>query len=389
MGGTNGGGGLGTLLAEALADEERRLAALEARLVALRGGPVVESPASDSTQAIWASLAERGPSALGPAPAPMAEVDVDEGHDDASGHHHEQAHDDDADDWAALAAEAPPAPPASGEDDPRLEAARRLLAESGQGLQELRACLSRAPGWEEGGARPVDDADDAADADDADDEHADGTPGEGPPAVPSLDRRGVPVASRYAGLDRSSCEAELRRRRIAFTRVGEARGVVAPLRLAGPLSGVTFRSNLPASKSRTSPYDIYDCRLVLALDDFARVLTKHDIVEVVHLSVYRPVSKKVALKGAGRRHGGALAIDAALFKTKDGRTLSVEKDFRPRRIGARPCPAPATASELRKIACEASDAQLFNVLLTPHYNRAHRNHFHLEVTAGVRWTLVR
>lgn len=239
------------------------------------------------------------------------------------------------------------------------------------------------------GAPDGDEPDLLADADDADDEHADGTPGEGPPAVPSLDRRGVPVASRYAGLDRSSCEAELRRRRIAFTRVGEARGVVAPLRLAGPLSGVTFRSNLPASKSRTSPYDIYDCRLVLALDDFARVLTKHDIVEVVHLSVYRPVSKKVALKGAGRRHGGALAIDAALFKTKDGRTLSVEKDFRPRRIGARPCPAPATASELRKIACEASDAQLFNVLLTPHYNRAHRNHFHLEVTAGVRWTLVR
>lgn len=236
-------------------------------------------------------------------------------------------------------------------------------------------------------AASEDEPDLIAEADD--DEHADDTPGDGPPAVPSLDHRGMPVASRYAGLDRASCEAELRRRRIAFTRVGEARGVVAPLRLAGPLSGVTFRSNLPASKSRTSPYDIYDCRLVLALDDFARVLAKHDIVEVVHLSVYRPVSKKVTLKGAGRRHGGALAIDAALFKTKDGRTLSVEKDFRPRRIGARPCPAPASASELRKIACEAGDARLFNVLLTPHYNRAHHNHFHLEVTAGVRWTLVR
>ncbi|MBX3470151.1 MAG: hypothetical protein KF878_25025 [Planctomycetes bacterium] len=210
MGGTNGGGGLGTLLAEALADEERRLAALEARLVALRGGPVVESPASDSTQAIWASLAERGPSALGPAPAPMAEVDVDEGHDDASGHHHEQAHDDDADDWAALAAEAPPAPPASGEDDPRLEAARRLLAESGQGLQELRACLSRAPGWEEGGARPVDDADDAADADDADDEQGFWSADDQAPAprpAPARERAPAPrprdVEPARFGLDRA------------------------------------------------------------------------------------------------------------------------------------------------------------------------------------------
>ncbi len=224
----------------------------------------------------------------------------------------------------------------------------------------------------------------------ADDDPVDATPGEGLPASPSsLDRGELPVASRYAGLDRVRCEAELVRRQIAFTRVGEARGVVAPLRLNGPLSGVTFRSNLPASVSRTSPYDIYDCRLVLALDDFARVLARYDIVEVVHLSVYRPVSKKVVLKGAGRRHSGALAIDAALFKTRSGRTLSVEKDFHPRRIGARPCPAPASASELRKIACEANDARLFNVLLTPDYNRAHRNHFHMEVTAGVRWTLVR
>lgn len=217
---------------------------------------------------------------------------------------------------------------------------------------------------------------------------SDPTPGEAPP---SLDPRtqGVPIASRYAGLDRTSCEAELARRQISFDRVSEARGVIAPLRLTGPLSGVTFRSVLPPAKSRISPYDIYDCRLVLALDDFARMLAKRDIVEVIHLSVYRPVTTKWIPKGvAGKRHGGALAIDAAIFKTKDGRRLSVEKDFHGR-IGARPCPAPESASELRKIACEASDARLFNVLLTPDYNWAHRNHFHLEVTAGVRWTLVR
>lgn len=196
-------------------------------------------------------------------------------------------------------------------------------------------------------------------------------------------------ASRYASLDRSSCEAELEHRKISFDRVPEARGVVAPLRLTGPLSGVTFRSNLPSAKARTSPYDIYDCRLVLALDDFARILSQHEIVEVVHLSVYRPVSSKVALKGAGRRHSGALAIDAAIFKTKDGRVLSVEKDFQPRRIGVRPCPGPKDASQLRRIACAAHAARLFNVVLTPNFNRAHRNHFHLEVTAGVGWTLVR
>jgi len=205
-------------------------------------------------------------------------------------------------------------------------------------------------------------------------------------APPAAD--GVANAVHYAGLGRDTCEAELKKRGIAYTRVEEARGVVAPLRLDGPLSGVKFRSNLPAAKARVSPYDVYDCRLVLSLDDFAKVLAKHDIVEVMHLSVWRPVSAKTPLKGPGRRHTGALAIDAAIFKTSDGKSLSVEKDFHGR-IGAKPCPAPENASELRKIACEANTAGLFNVLLTPDYNWAHRNHFHLEVTANVKWTLVR
>jgi hypothetical protein len=207
---------------------------------------------------------------------------------------------------------------------------------------------------------------------------------------------GTPAASRYASLDRASCEAELGRRRIAFERVDEARGVVAPLRLKGPIAGVDFHSMLPAAQRRTSPYEIYDCRLVLALDDWARVLARHDVVEVVHYSVYRPPPAKQVLNGAGRRHSGALAIDAAIFKTRDGQTISVEKDFHGR-IGSKPCAGsaasssalPASAVTLRKIVCEAADAQLFNVLLTPDYNRPHRNHFHLEVTAGVRWVLVR
>jgi hypothetical protein len=126
------------------------------------------------------------------------------------------------------------------------------------------------------------------------------------------------------------------------------------------------------------------------------VLARHDVVEVVHYSVYRPPSAKAVLNGPGRRHSGALAIDAAIFKTRDGRTKSVEKDFHGR-IGSKPCGAkaapvtglPAEAVTLRQIVCEAADAQLFNVMLTPDYNWPHRNHFHLEVTAGVRWVLVR
>ncbi len=196
---------------------------------------------------------------------------------------------------------------------------------------------------------------------------------------------------KYANLDRPTCEAELVRRKIPFERVGEARGVLAPVRLTGPLSGVTYRSMLPEKQRRTSPYEIYDCRLVLALDDYARILARHDIVEVVHFSVYRPPPAKMT--GLGRRHAGGLAIDAGLFKTRSGETISVEKDFHGR-IGAKTCGVPTSglpekAKTLRALACEPADQQLFNVVLTPDYNWPHRNHFHLEVTAGVRWQFVR
>lgn len=214
--------------------------------------------------------------------------------------------------------------------------------------------------------------------------------------VPASNGGAAAPAARYASLDRASCEAELGRRKIGFERVGEARGVIAPLRLKGLVGGIDFHSMLPAAQRRSSPYEIYDCRLVLALDDWARVLARHDVVEVVHYSVYRPPPAKQILNGAGRRHSGALAIDAAIFKTRDGRTISVEKDFHGR-IGQKPCGPgattsaglPAEAVTLRQIVCEAADAQLFNVMLTPDYNWPHRNHFHLEVTAGVRWVLVR
>ena len=202
-------------------------------------------------------------------------------------------------------------------------------------------------------------------------------------------------AFRYAKLDRVSCEAELARRSIPFTPIEDARGVLAPLRLSGPIRGITFHSGIPESQRATSPIEIFDCRLVLALDDFAGILASHDIVEVIHMSVYRPPpSRRWPAGKLGQRHDGALALDAGTFKKRDGTSLSVEKDFHGR-IGAKTCgpntgPWPVTpeATELRQIVCDAADAHIFQVELTPDYNRPHRNHFHLEVTPNVSWFLV-
>ena len=216
-----------------------------------------------------------------------------------------------------------------------------------------------------------------------------------PPAVPDwVPFPALAPALRYGRFDRATCEAELERRGVPFSRVDEARGVLAPVRLRGALHGVTFRTGLPETQRAASPWEIVDCRLALALDDFAAQLATHDITQVIHFSVYRPPVATWPEGKLASRHPGALAIDAGVFVKKDGTRLQVERDFHGR-IGAATCgagtgPRPATpeALELRRIVCDAAEARLFNVALTPDYNWPHRNHFHLEVTAGAGWFVV-
>lgn len=203
-------------------------------------------------------------------------------------------------------------------------------------------------------------------------------------------------AFRYARLDRNACLSELDRRRVPYALVGQARGVMIPIRFTGPLHGVNYRGLAPEKQRATSPYEIVDCRLALAIDDFSSLLEEHQIVEVVHFSMYRPPSSKSWPSGKiGSRHSGALALDAGLFRKRDGKSLSVEKDFHGR-IGIKktcdpkfgPSPATPEAIELREIICATGQRHTFNLELTPNFNRPHYNHFHLEVTANVKWFIV-
>jgi hypothetical protein len=200
-------------------------------------------------------------------------------------------------------------------------------------------------------------------------------------------------AVKHGALDADACLAELDTRGVSYNKE-TARGVVGAIRLTGPLHGVTFTPDVDKKDVDTTPYAIVDCRLALSLDDFAALLQKHDVVEVRHYSIYRPPPKSWPDGKEGTRHDGAMAIDAAHFIKKDGTSLDVVKHFNGA-IGdatcgpdAKPHPNTAEATELRAILCEAVDAHLFNVVLTPNYNKPHHNHFHMEVTAGVGWFLV-
>ncbi|WP_437833974.1 extensin family protein [Sorangium sp. So ce1153] len=221
-------------------------------------------------------------------------------------------------------------------------------------------------------------------------------------------------SARYAALSAERCREALVRRKVAFEPVRRAPGVLAPVRLTQGVGGVLYRTAEPAHRRADNPNDVFDCRLALALSDFSRILRVHDIGEVLMFSAWRPPSPMWPEGKLATRHPGGLAIDIYRFVKKragDGfaeEWLDVERDFVGRRgapvcgegagkpasrgaarKGASSPPADAAARELRSIVCEAADQHIFTSILTPNYDRAHRNHLHLEVTPDVQWQLVR
>jgi hypothetical protein len=205
-------------------------------------------------------------------------------------------------------------------------------------------------------------------------------------------------SAKYAALDKDACLAEARARGVSFDVVDEAKGVAIPIRLTGPLAGVAYHTELPEKERATTPYEVFDCRLVLALYDFGSILTAHGIDEALIFSAWRPPPKSWPEGKLGRRHPGALAVDVRVFEKtaqKGGaKDLVVARDWKPAHDDppcgdkARVSPDTSEAKELREVYCAAAKARIFTSMLGPNYNKAHANHFHLEITPDVKWRIV-
>ncbi|WP_437282421.1 extensin family protein [Sorangium sp. So ce375] len=236
-------------------------------------------------------------------------------------------------------------------------------------------------------------------------------------------------AATYGGLSADACDREMKRRGIPHAPARGAPLVDRPIRITGPLHGVTFRGDGVAKPRSASPFDIADCRLVLALDDLATFLATRGVVEVVHFSMHRPapagavapakapakpLAGKKTPKGAGKaakpveraakkpaaaparpsQHALGLAIDVAAFVKADGTRLDVKADWLGA-IGAPPCgpgsepmEPSAHAVELRELICAISTRGLFNVVLTPNANEAHADHFHFDIKRDAHYFLL-
>lgn len=198
-------------------------------------------------------------------------------------------------------------------------------------------------------------------------------------------------ASLHANLSPAQCRTRLAATKTtAFKRQGPTSGIANPLRIAGEVGGVRFVA--PGGKS---PYGLLDCRLALTLIQFADFLKARGIVEVRVDNFYRPNARLPSKRSKKSQHAYGLAIDVMALKHEDGRVFDIEADWgagiETEACGPKATVANVTEStvDLRNLVCELVDSELFHHHLTPSYNRAHRNHLHLDIKRDAKALWVR
>ena len=198
--------------------------------------------------------------------------------------------------------------------------------------------------------------------------------------------RGAAGGARYAHLSNApACFAELTGRGIPYLEVQSVTpGTEIPIRLGGALRGVQIILGGANRVGTSSSADVLDCRLALALDDFAQLLSARSVVRVNHMSFYRR-DAVVAGKGTPSQHAYGLAIDIGSLDRSDGQRFIVQRDWTTER-GSPPCPGPGNDSPagavLREIVCSSIEAGAFNTFITPNHNKDHDNHFHFDILLG-------
>ena len=112
-----------------------------------------------------------------------------------------------------------------------------------------------------------------------------------------------------------------------------------------------------------------------SLQPAAQAVFGQAVTRVDHLGSFACRNMYNRAEGRLSQHASANALDIAGFRLADGRSISVLKDWSGEGDSAR------FLRQVRDGACDD-----FNVVLSPDYNAAHRNHFHLDMG---RWWVCR
>jgi hypothetical protein len=160
------------------------------------------------------------------------------------------------------------------------------------------------------------------------------------------------------------CLIRLRELGVDFVSLSALRGVLTPVRVTGPINGIRYRS---LGKNGL----VGDCRLVLALHRAGPVLLHLGVEEMLFSSAY---SYRLMASGKLSQHAMGLAIDVHRVKIK-GEILDVKEDFA---LGLENG-CESSSPPLNRLACLLRAWGIFDWVLTPDFDRAHYNHFHLDI----------
>ena len=177
----------------------------------------------------------------------------------------------------------------------------------------------------------------------------------------------APAAAETMG----DCKAELDRRGVAWKKASRP-GIAQPVEIVGPLGGVTFAAIDHAL--------LIDCSLAVSLDEAGRYLAALGVAKVTFSSAY----SRRNVRGTNRpsKHSYGLAIDIHTFEGSDVGSVRVDRDYEQGLGDVVDCVgAPLTqgGALLKVMQCQLVRSGLFHLVLSPDYDDAHHDHFHLEV----------
>ena len=183
----------------------------------------------------------------------------------------------------------------------------------------------------------------------------------------------------------TSCHAMLDALGIDWEAVGATPGIADPVRVQPVIGGVRYRYVSNAEPTAM----LMDCELAPRLARLSEVVAPYGIDEVIHIGIYNYRCIGGGDPDSGTctpsQHAYARAIDLHAFGLADSDVeYSTETDFAiTMRADACPIPSSSEADRvLKEIACELWAERVFQIILTPNYNDAHRNHYHVDLTEG-------
>lgn len=171
----------------------------------------------------------------------------------------------------------------------------------------------------------------------------------------------------------TTCRDELKSRGVAFAAATKP-GIADGVEITGPLGGVAFTYDEKAPL-------VIDCSLAVSLDEAGKYMAALGMDRAIYVSAY----SRRNVRGTDRpsKHSYGLAIDISAFRgAATNLALRVDQDFEQGLGGTVDCigkPLTPGGQTLKILQCQLVRSGLFHLVLTPDYDDAHHDHFHLEV----------